>query len=77
MSDYYEDSYHVLPYYILELEDRFGKKVSDKFFGEYTKTGSRSNAELMFRSMSFESGCTLTLKKIEDGTEEIIAQRTE
>ncbi|MBO1264391.1 hypothetical protein J3A84_04960 [Proteiniclasticum sp. SCR006] len=77
MSDYYNDNYHVLPYYILELEDRNGKKVTDKGFQELVKTESLNSAELMFRSMLFNSGCTLTLKKIEDGTEEVLAQRTE
>ena len=76
MSDFYDDNFHVLPYYILELEDRNGNKVTDDAFEELIKTESQNNAEMMFRSMLFDKGCTLTLKKIEDGTAIVLAQRT-
>ena len=77
MHEYYDDTYHVLPCYTLELKDENGKQLIDKNLEELFKTTSRSNAERMFSSMLFNQGCTLTLKKIEDGAVEIIAQRTE
>lgn len=77
MSDYYNDNYHILPYYVLELEDSNGNKVTDEACEELLRTESLNNAGLMFRSMLFDRGCTLTLKKIEDGTAIVLAQRTE